>query len=133
MTNWKHFLVGYLSVMVMFAGVAGFVGFNEKDTRWEYRGVVETPPRNVDILTYEDLTSREKELVDSALAGEETSHRFDTRAEAPPPVVRIDGTYHKFAVYGVFDWFHHRTFTPVLLAIGGLYGAVTAVRWDIRS
>ncbi|MFB6095346.1 MAG: hypothetical protein ABEJ71_02700 [Halodesulfurarchaeum sp.] len=134
MTSWTQFALAYLAVMVMFAGMAGFFAFNDKVTHYEYRGTIETPPRGgVEILTYEDLTSRERKIVDAALAGERTYWIFETRGKAPPPIVRKDGTYHRFGIYGTFDWLDYHTWIPVLVTLLGLAGAVTAVRWEIRG
>ena len=134
--NWKNFLLAYIAVFLILGGAAGFLGFHDKDTHYDYREAQDSPPERMHVTTYEVLSEREQEIVDKAISGERLVNVFEERSMAPGggvPVVRKDGTYHVFNVYATFDWLDQRTYGPLLVFLSGVGMAYYAVKRDIGS
>jgi hypothetical protein len=136
MSYWKNFLLAYIAVFLILGGAAGFLGFHDKDTHYDFRTARDSPPERMRVTTYEVLSEREREIVDAAIAGDRLVNVFEEKEMAPgggTPVVRKDGTYYVFNVYATFDWLDYHTYVPFFVFLSGVGMAVMAIKRDISS
>ena len=131
-SSWKHFVLLFLGVSVMLAGVAGWFALADRDYQYRFVGIEERQPRYEGTLGYYDSLGPEKrEIVDRALSGE--MPRVEDEAALPPDVIKRDGKYLVFRGYSHFDWVNPRTFGPAGVGLLGLGMVVLAVRGDVRD
>ena len=130
--SWKQFVLLFLGLSVMLAGVAGWLAFADRDYGYRF---VETEDRysqyDGTLGYYDSLTPEERAVVDRAMAGE--TPRLESRTNLPPEVINRDGEYLVFSGYAYYDWTNPRTVGPTLIGLLGLAMVVLAVRSDMRS
>lgn len=130
-SSWTQFVLLFLGVCVMFAGVAGWLALADKDYQYRYVGTEDRQPRHAGTLGYYDsLSEEERAVVDRAMGGE--TPRLESRSNLPPEVIERDGEYLVFRAYSHFDWANPRTFGPTGVGLLGLGMVVLAVRGDVR-
>lgn len=130
--RWIRFLVVYLALFVLLGGVAMFFGFADHDHHFVYQTSSDEPPDRCCVTSYEDLTPAQQEMVDRAVAGEQTRFVFETAEPIPQEIVKQDDTYHEFNYYTTFDWTDRGTHGPVLLTLVALVAIYGAIRWEHR-
>jgi hypothetical protein len=131
-SSWTQFVLLFLGVSVMLAGVAGWLVLADKDYQYRFvRSEERFPQHEGNLGYYDSLSPEERAVVDRAMAGE--APRLETRANLPPEVIRRDDEYLVFRGYSYYDWTNPRTFGPTGVGLLGLGMVVLAVRNDVRN
>ena len=129
-----NFLLLFVGIVLLLAGVAGLIGFHDVDYHYDYQRSADEPPPRQSVEYYTVLTDEQKRMVDAAIAGEQRTWVFQSSEPIPQTeVIRKGDTYYVFDAYTTFDWTDRRTFVPALIALFGLALDIIAIRRDIDA
>lgn len=136
-----HFLLVFVGVMILLAGVVMGVGLRDYDHHYSFDRTAESIPDdwndqtnpmaqagyNEQYATHEELTDRQQRVFRAAVE-DGRNYVFQSEAEIPPTLVERGDTYYVFSYNRSFDWTDPGMAGAVLLSLGGFWLSFEGIR-----
>lgn len=123
-----NFAIFFVGVMVVMAGAMFWLSVRDYDQHYYFETSYDQQPPNYrgDSAYYEELPTRQREIVDGAIAGR--NYQFGEDAAVPPPLVRKGDTYYKFVSFRTFDWSDPGMVLSVVIVLAGALITLEGIR-----